>query len=129
PFLEEGFTYDKAVEKAGMGKDMVGNRDYMPIISPDEIRNPVVLRAVSQNRKLVKEIVRKYGYPTYIHLELAREMGKSRKDRRAIEQTIDENTKNNKTIDGILREEFHITPNKTDRLKYKLWQEQNHCCL
>ncbi|VEH67459.1 Uncharacterized protein conserved in bacteria [Rodentibacter pneumotropicus] len=62
----------------------------MPTIPADEIRNPVVLRTLTQARKVINAVVRLYGSPARIHIETAREVGKSYQDRK--------NLKNSKKI-------------------------------
>jgi len=50
------------------------------------LRNPTVARALTELRKVVNAIIRKYGKPAQIRLELARDLKKSRKDRQEIQQ-------------------------------------------
>jgi len=49
-----------------------------------ELRNPAVLRALTELRKVVNAILRRYGKPKAIHLELARDLRRSRKEREKI---------------------------------------------
>ena len=48
----------------------------------NDVVNPVVRRAISQTIKVVNAIIREMGTsPTYINIELARELSKSKKER------------------------------------------------
>ena len=75
PFAEEGLQYNEACEKAGynfnqrIGKE---KKKLLPVIPTDEIANPVVIRALSQTRKVLNKIIKTYGSPTNIYIELER---------------------------------------------------------
>lgn len=51
-------------------------------------RNPVVLRVINQTRKVVNAIVKKYGSPESVHIELARDLAKSRAERNEIKKEM-----------------------------------------
>ena len=46
--------------------------------------NPVVQRVMARVRKVVNEIIREYGMPNEIHIELARDLKRSQKEKRMI---------------------------------------------
>lgn len=132
PFLEKGMTYDKACENAGI--DFKGHSDcekemLLPAVAPelDEITNPVVRRAVSQTIKVVNAIIREQGHsPTYINIELARELSKNLKERNDIDKKNKENRTLNEKIIKRLQNDFHIfSPTGMDIVKLKLFDEQN----
>ena len=50
--------------------------DYLPSIT-----NPAVMRALTELRKVANAIIREYGKPYQIRIELARELRRNRKDR------------------------------------------------
>ena len=39
-----------------------------------EVNNPLVIRAINEMRKVVNAVIRKYGKPSRIHLEMARDL-------------------------------------------------------
>ena len=49
-------------------------QQFLPTIPVEDVRNPFVLRALSQARKVINAMVRQYGSPTQINIELAREL-------------------------------------------------------
>ena len=49
-------------------------------------RNPVVMRALNQARKVVNAIIRKYGSPQNVHIEMARDLSRPLDERRSIEK-------------------------------------------
>ena len=80
PHLMRGLTYDKACAEAGYR-----HTDRVET----EITNPVARKAVLEAEKQVRVIVRKYGVPDRIHIELARDVGKSAEERNEIERGIE----------------------------------------
>ena len=94
-----------------------------------EILNPVVLRAVSQTRKVINAIIDKYGSPMAIYIETARELSKSFDERRKIELQQKENNDNNEEIKKYIRETFNFEPKPFDIVKMKLWREQGGKCV
>jgi CRISPR-associated endonuclease Csn1 len=52
------------------------------------VRNPAVERALTETRKVVNAIVKKYGKPLAIRVELARDLKKNRKERKEIFQSL-----------------------------------------
>ncbi|RDW17502.1 type II CRISPR RNA-guided endonuclease Cas9 [Oceanobacillus arenosus] len=133
PYLEEGFQYHEACEEAGYHfNQKIGTEKakILPVIPADNIANPVVIRSLSQTRKVINAIIKRYGSPTEIYIELARDMGRHYTERREIEKQYNKNRLvNEKAKDRIqeLHPEFS-DPRGHDILKYKLWEEQDGRC-
>lgn len=85
PDLREGFSlYDARINTYGE-MEPPAPLDYLTAVIDDkDIRNPVVQRSLTELRKVVNAIVRRYGKPAMIRIELARDMKKSDKDRQEI---------------------------------------------
>lgn len=133
PYLEKGYLYHQACEKAGYNFNQKVGREkkkLLPVIPADDIANPVVIRALSQTRKVLNAIIKRYGSPDEIYIELAREMGRHYKDRRELEKQYNKNRSiNEKAKDRILELHPEISsPRGHDILKYKLWEEQDGKC-
>lgn len=132
PELEKGLQYDKACTAVGYefrGKTNELQYKLPPVSELDDvILNPVVLRAVSQTRKVINAIIDKYGSPKAIYIETARELSKSYDERIALERRRDENEKNNEKIKEYIRENFKFEPKPFDIVKMKLWREQGGKC-
>ena len=132
PELEKGLTYDKACEEAGY--EFKGSKNELqyklPSVSEldDVVLNPVVLRAVSQTRRVINAIIDKYGSPKAIYIETARDLSKSYDERKAIEFKQKENFENNEKIKEYIRETFNFEPKPFDIVKMKLWKEQRGKC-
>jgi len=78
PFMEQGDRYNEACQKAGYdhanpNEGRNNKKEFLPILSRDEITNPVVFRALTRTRKVVNAIIRKYGSPHSIHIETTKE--------------------------------------------------------
>ena len=131
PFMEQGDDYDTAWRKV-YPPQSTKKESVLPPIPADEIRNPVVLRALSQARKVINAVVRRYGSPARIHIETAREVGKSFKDRKEIEKRQEENRKDREESATEFREYFPNfigEPKSKDILKLRLYRQQNCKCL
>ena len=130
PQLEKGLTYDKACLEAGY-KFEINAKDKLPPISSlknGDILNPVVLRAATQLRKVINAIIDKYGSPTAIYIEVARELSKSYDERSKIERKQKENYEKNEAIKQTIKETFNFEPKPFDIVKMKLWKEQGGKC-
>ena len=132
PYLEKGLTYDKACEEAGYEfKGLSNELQYkLPPVSQldDDVLNPVVLRAISQTRKVINSIIDMYGSPKAIYIETARELSKSYDERKYIENKQKENFEKNEKLKEYIKENFHFDPKPFDLVKMKLWREQNGKC-
>lgn len=137
PYLEQGMLYNEACSAAGYNfkADETSKRMYLPANAKDapeleEIRNPVVRRAVSQTIKVINAIIREYGEsPTFVNIEIARELAKSFKERNKIEKEQKDNQAKNEKLMERLRNEFHLLkPTGQDLIKLKLWEEQDGRC-
>lgn len=135
PYLEQGKKYNDACEMAGLnfkGHNGDEKSKYLPANAPEleNITNPVVRRSISQTIKVVNAIIREQGEsPTYINIELARELSKDFNERLDIEKKSKENHANNERLLECIRDEYEINnPTGQDLLKFKLWKEQDGIC-
>ena len=135
PLMQQGLRYDEACREIygdHYGKKTEETHHFLPQIPADEIRNPVVLRTLTQARKVINGVVRLYGSPARIHIEIGREVGKSYKDRHELKKRQEENRKQReKTISEIktLFPNFSGEPKGKDILKMRLYYQQNAKCL
>jgi CRISPR-associated endonuclease Csn1 len=92
-----------------------------------KIKNPVVITALFEIRKLVNEIIDTYGKPNEIKVELARDLKASKSNRLETRKKQKELEKQNDRVKKRLEEEGQKI-NHINILKYKLWEECNHTC-
>jgi len=128
PYLEEGKYYSKAVEICGFVDPNTEKHQKLPVIETEDLKNPVMIRAITQTRKVINSIIEIYGSPHRIHIELAREMGKTYKERQEIDKAIKDNTIENKNRVEFISNRYNKNPNSTDLLKYRLYKEQSSQC-
>ena len=86
------------------------------------VSNPTVHIALNQIRLVVNEIIKRYGLPASISIELARNLPEGQEGRRDTERMQSENQKNNERYDQILTENGQ-SPNRDNRLRLALWEE------
>lgn len=131
PFMKKGYQYNEACELAGYDFKAIykGTRSKkLPVIEIDEIVNPVVNRALAQTRKVINAVIDRYGSPVRINIELARELAKNFKDRKAIEKEQKENRDNVDKIKEEIKILMRREPTSSEVLKYRLWQQQRWEC-
>ena len=95
-----------------------------------EIRNPAVTRSLTELRKVVNAIVRRYDKPAEIRIELGRELKKPKKRRELISKRNDENRSERETARREITEETGDPyPGKTDIRKVLLRRECGDQCV
>ncbi|MGL5268670.1 MAG: type II CRISPR RNA-guided endonuclease Cas9 [Spiroplasma sp.] len=133
-FNEQGTSYGNfqadfnKINESKMFTFNVKNELFMPIEDPDLKKNAVVFRAVNQARKIIKALHEKYNYFQVINVEVARDLAKSFKQRKEIKKNNELNADAKLIIEKEL-ENNNINPNKTNVLKYRLWDQQNQKCI
>ena len=100
-----------------------------PTVSLDDVRNPVARKALGQAIKQVRAMVRAYGCPDRIHVELARDLGRSAEDRAKLAKGLEERTAKRKKHRGELEEVLARAVTDDELLRYELWKEQMGKCL
>ena len=130
PYLEKGKLYNEACELAGYEfRNLEGEPQYkLPVIRKEEIRNPVVLRSVTQTRKVINAIIDKYGSPFEIYIEIARDLTKNFRERMDIKKKQDANKTSNEIVKQDIQEHFNKNPKPVDMLKVRLYHEQEGKC-
>ena len=134
PHMMKGYEYSEACKMAGynhsvrsMTKEELANKEYkfrLDEIRRNSLRNPVVEKILNQMVNVINEIIKTYGKPDEIRIEMARELKKSQEERELLEAAIRKNTTESEKLRKELEEEFgiqHVT--KNDILRYKLYNE------
>lgn len=91
-------------------------------------RNPVVLRALNQARKLGNAIIRKYGAPQRVHIEMARDLSRPLDERRSVEKEQKEYRERNDKDKALFAEQFGQMPSGAEFEKFRLYREQQGKC-
>jgi len=137
PYLEDGDKYHEACTKAGYDHSRpqsTARQDRLPPIG-EEIRNPVVLRSLSQARKVVNAIIERYNAPYAINVEMARDMSRTADERKEIEKRQEENRQARDIAKEDVRKHYaeffsadNSNPANDDVLKWLLYREQSGQC-
>ena len=135
PFLEKGMKYDEACAAAGYDFKGHDGEARTCLLHPAEedfadVTSPVVRRAISQTVKVLNAIIRERGSsPTFINIELAREMARDFAERSKMKKDMDENRARNERLMERIRTEYgKERPTGQDLVKFKLWEEQHGEC-
>lgn len=130
--LEQGLRYDEACTAAGYKhsevRDTTRKTKYLAKLDYADVRNPVVYRALNQSRKVLNAIIAQYGSPTYVHVEMARDLSKSFKDRKDIEKGQNAFKDEKATAVAFFKGEFGREPRGNELAKLRLYREQNGQC-
>ncbi len=149
PLMERGLRYDEAVAQiptyghhsqrfeagAGQakylppfyeGRTHQGNMKFREDM--DVPRNPVVLRALNQARKVVNALIREYGAPVGVHIEMARDLSRPLDERRDIEKLQREYRERNDNAREQFTADFRRKPNGAEFEKWQLYREQHGQC-
>lgn len=129
PRLVQGEVEYDAIRNAGLRAKETESRDKL--LAQDlhdlELPNPVVKRALFELRKVVNAIVREYGRPERIIVEMAREMHGGKEARTERSKRMNER---NREHERIAREVQKLgkQPTMSNIKKYMLWEEQDGTC-
>lgn len=147
PHMEKGLRYDEACVQAGYHHSQLhkvgeGEHKYLPPLyegrdkdgrmifseNADIPRNPVVLRSLNQARKVVNAIIRRYGSPSAVHIEMARDLSRPFDERNKIKKEQDEYQARNQRDREQFIELFGHPPKGLEFEKWRLYREQNGQC-
>lgn len=137
PLMLAGKRYDEAMMELNyIHYENTLNKEkkdlLIPITKNNNITNQRVIRSLTQTRKIINALIKKYGSPKIINIETARELAKTLDERKKIKKKQDEKQSNNEKIKkhlvelGLFPSPERVT--STDILKYNLWQEQQEFC-
>lgn len=122
PGLRRGLVYSEACAEAGYNHAESS-------FNLEDISNATVRRAVGEMIKQVRAMAQRFGSPDLIHVELARDIGKSAEERDKISNEIEKKNKERDKRRAELVELLNREVSGEELLRYELWKEQNGRCL
>lgn len=141
PHLRQWHGYAEACELAGYKHHDPDSEtqkfDFLPSFDEleklgiyfDEIRNPVVHRAICQVRKVINAVIRQHGRPDQINIEFTRDSKNSLAERNKIKKE-QEKYRQEKEKAAENCQEIGLNPDSGDNLlKFRLWRQQNEKCV
>jgi len=134
PLLEQGIPLQQAIAKLYPDRLKMPVQEFLPPVKDvySELNNPVVIRSLSQLRCVVNQLIKKYGKPATIRIELARSLKAGKKTRQERTKRNKQNRKKRKEARAaiILEKELGFGENPPNWAieKYLLAQECNWIC-
>ena len=147
PHMDAGLRYDEACQAAGYHHSKLheagaGEHKYLPPFyarrdkdgrmvfaeDMDVPRNPVVLRALNQARKVLNALIRQYGSPVAVHIEMARDLSRPLDERNKIKKAQDEYREKNEKDKATFSAEYGIAAKGREFEKFQLYREQQGKC-
>lgn len=131
PLMEQGKRFVTARDEAfgGLWSRIVNNALAPVAEACPSIRNPVVMRTLSEMRRVVNAIIQKYGKPSAIRIELARELKKTREQRQEISKNINKRRDRREEFAEIaVKETGNKNPSRRDIERIQLWKECREEC-
>ena len=146
PHMARGMRYDEACSHAGYHHSLPHKRQRQTLLPPlykgrdpkkntmlwnedmDIPRNPVVLRAINQARKVVNAIVRQYGSPRAVHIEMARDLSRPLDERQKIQREQEKYRTGKEKNRELFAKEFEHEPTGKELEKWMLYREQQGKC-
>jgi CRISPR-associated endonuclease Csn1 len=149
PHMQSGMRYDEACNAAGYHHSQlhIAGKGISTTLPPlysdrdksgrmifnedlDVPRNPVVLRAINQARKVLNALVKTYGSPTRVHIELARDLSRPFDERRDIKKEQDEFRDRNEKDKAEFASHFNIVGKLPggEFEKWRFYREQQGKC-
>lgn len=138
PFLEEGSIYNKidrehgeigAIQAAGYENKINECIVRSKLDAPVKTSNPIVNRAMHELKRVVNAIIKQYGKPDTIRIEMARdlEMNTTRYKKNIAQQNKNK-LANEKAVEKYKKLHLGDYPSHADKIKYRLWKDQNYLC-
>ena len=146
PHLEDGVRFGELVigpdweawrTETFPGRDQPTGEVFDRLPSPAEreerehvasLRNPTVARARNELRKVVNNLIDLYGKPDLIRVEVARDVGNSKRQREEKASGIRRQERRRKAAREALQQNGIAEPARADVEKWMLWEECGHRC-
>lgn len=145
PFLEKGLLYSVNNKQSNVqgalqlaypesGNAISTTCNKLP--APPETTNPIVNKGLHELKRLINAIIAEYGKPDAIRIEMARDLEMNTKRYADHDKQQKANTKANDEAIGkyqdMRQQNPHLQlrnyPGKTDKIKYRLWKDQDQRC-
>lgn len=137
PEMQNGRKYNEACDAVGYdfrttGESFAAKKGkFLPPI-PEELQTtvPAVNRAIAQFRKVYNAMVRQFGMPDQINVELARDVYNNHDERKEIEKRQKEYQDEKEKALAIARDELNtVDVSGATLLKFRLYKQQDGKCI
>jgi len=123
PGLREGLAYSDACARAGY------DHTARAAVSLDSINSPVTRKAFGEAIKQIRAVAREYGPFDFVHIELARDVGKSADERAELTKGLEKRTAEKERRRSEAAELLGRPVTDDELLRYELAKEQGWKCI
>jgi CRISPR-associated endonuclease Csn1 len=123
PGLREALSYADACARVGY------DHAARAAVSLDSINSPVTRKAFGEAIKQIRAVDREYGPFDFVHIELARDVGKSAEERAKLTAGLEERTAEKEKRRGEAAELLGQPVTDDELLRYELAKEQGWKCI
>ena len=123
PGLRDGLVYSEACARVGY------DHAARAAISLDQINSPVTRKAFGEAIKQIRAVDREYGPFDFVHIELARDVGKSAEERAKLTKGLEERTAEKGRRRNEASELLGRRVTDDELLRYELAKEQGWKCV
>lgn len=129
PHLEKGLIYSDSRIAANYDYEKPEADIEEKLGSPPETSNPIVNKGLHELRRVINALIKHYGKPDVIRIEMARDLEMNTKRYKdSLARQAKNKKENEKAVDAYRGLNLGKYPSYDDKIKYRLWQEQNHFC-
>lgn len=136
PYLQNGMVYSDARVAAGYGYEVDEIVASDRLGQPPELPNPIVNKALHEVKRVINALIKEYGKPDVIRIEMARDLEMNTKRYKSFINQQKKNTSSNdkavKAYEQIGKEHSSLQlskyPSREMKLRYRLWQDQDYLC-
>lgn len=129
-FVKAGMEFDKTCKTVGYNYSNSNQQTFTDKLGePPYLRNPVVQKALYETRKVINAVIREYGKPATVRIEMARDMKLTKRQKDELQKKQNKNKQANDAARERLQNEFKIkNPTRDDIQKYNMWEECKGIC-
>ncbi len=131
PYLKQGLIYSDARIAAGYQYETKADRAAPKSLlgTPPETANPIVNKGMHELKRVVNAIIKQHGKLTAVRIEMARDLEMNTKRYKENEAQQTRNQKANEQATKAYQSlGLGKYPSYDDKLKYRLWKDQNENC-
>ncbi len=129
--------YSDARVSAGYGYEKEDIESTDKLGPPPEIPNPIVSKGLSELRRVINALIKEYGKPDVVRIEMARDLEMNTK---RYAQYLKQQKKNTEANDRATENYLEVAsanshlglskyPTHSDKMRYRLWEDQDRVCV
>ena len=130
PYLQKGMIYSDARKEAGYDYEIEKIDALKKLPAPPETANPIVNKGLHELRRVVNAIIKQYGKPDVIRIEMARDLEMNTTRYKENQKRQNKNQKANEEAQDKFAE-LNLGKkyaSRDEKIKYRLWKDQKECC-